>query len=118
MSATVTERLVALLQQQGVPHELLHHAPVYTSEEAAEVRGTSLASGAKALICKADGEFLMFVMPADRRLDSRQVRRQAGIRSLRFANREEVLELTGLKPGSIHHQILAHSPHGEGKQTN
>jgi Ala-tRNA(Pro) deacylase len=43
----------------------------------------------------------MFVMPADRRLASKLVRRTLGIRSLRFARREEVLELTGLSPGSI-----------------
>ena len=43
----------------------------------------------------------MFVIPADRKLSSRQVRRLCGWRKLRFANREEVLTLTGLTPGSI-----------------
>jgi Ala-tRNA(Pro) deacylase len=101
MSESVTERLIRLLKEHNVQHELMRHEPVFTSEEAAQVRGTSLASGAKALICKADGEFLMVVLPADRRLASRQVRRQAGLRSLRFASRSEVLEITGLTPGSI-----------------
>ncbi|MCY2992485.1 MAG: hypothetical protein NTY19_32080, partial [Planctomycetota bacterium] len=75
--------------------------PVYTSEEAARVRGTPLASGAKALVCKGEDRFVMFVVPADRKLDSRAVRRVNGWRKLRFATREEVLELTGLAPGSI-----------------
>jgi len=65
------------------------------------VRGTPLASGAKALICKADEQFVLFVMPADRRLDSREVRKQFGLRGLRFATREEVAALTGLEPGAI-----------------
>jgi Ala-tRNA(Pro) deacylase len=43
----------------------------------------------------------MFVLPADKRLASKKVRKRLGLRSLRFASREEVLELTGLKPGSI-----------------
>ncbi len=43
----------------------------------------------------------MVVMPADRRMASRRVRRSESIRSLRFASREEVAELTGLQPGSI-----------------
>jgi len=98
---TVLDRITALLQQQAVPFDLLRHAPVFTSEEAALVRGTSLASGAKALVCKADQRFVMFVMPADRRLDSKLARATLGIKSLRFATREEVLELTGLTPGSI-----------------
>ncbi len=65
------------------------------------MRGTRLASGAKALICKADEQFVLFVMPADRRLDSREVRKQFGLRGLRFATREEVAALTGLEPGAI-----------------
>jgi Ala-tRNA(Pro) deacylase len=91
----------ALLKSARVPFQVLRHEPVYTSEEAARVRGVELASGAKALVCKADDEFLMFVVPADRRLDSKGVRRGLGFRRLRFANREEVRQLTGLAPGSI-----------------
>ncbi len=98
---TILDRLVQRLESQGIAFRLLHHEPVYTSEEAAQVRGTPLASGAKALICKADKRFIMVVMPADRRMASRRVRRRESIRSLRFASREEVAELTSLKPGSI-----------------
>ena len=54
-----------------------------------------MSSGAKALVCKADERFVLFVMPADRRLDSAAVRRTLGIRSLRFATPEEVAQRTG-----------------------
>ena len=101
MSASVFQRIEALLTQQGVAFQVLRHEPVYTSEEAARIRGTPLASGAKALVCKGEDRFVMFVVPADRKLDSRAVRRVKGWRKLRFATREEVLELTGLAPGSI-----------------
>jgi len=98
---TVFDRLLALLDRHGVAYEVMRHAPVFTSEEAARVRGTPLASGAKALVCKADGRFVLLVMPADRRLDGRQLRKAFGIRSLRFATRDEVVELTSLVPGAI-----------------
>lgn len=98
---TVFARLKDFLTAHVVAFDVLQHEPVYTSEEAAAVRGTVLASGAKALICRADDRFVMFVLPADRRLSSKQVRRNTGIRSLRFATREEVLDLTQLTPGSI-----------------
>ena len=101
MSSTVFERLTEFLNAAGVQHAVLHHEPVYTSEESARVRGTTLASGAKALICKCDDRFLMFVMSADRRLSSKKVRQALQIRSLRFGSAEEVFEKTGLKPGSI-----------------
>lgn len=99
--ATVFEKLAAMLRDQDAAFDVLEHEPVFTSEEAAQIRGTSLSSGAKALICKAGESFLLFVLPANLRLASKQVRKQLGLRSLRFASREEVLELTGLKPGSI-----------------
>jgi Ala-tRNA(Pro) deacylase len=97
----IFDRLSGKLSAAGVPFDVLRHAPVYTSEEAAEIRGTTLASGAKALVCKADEQFVMIVLPADRKLASKLVRKSAGIKNLRFATKEEVAELTGLAPGSI-----------------
>jgi Ala-tRNA(Pro) deacylase len=101
MQESVVDRVESLLKQHGIAFQVLRHEPVYTSEAAARVRGTPLASGAKALICKGADAFVMFVVPADRKLDSHTVRRARGWKKLRFATREEVLELTGLAPGSI-----------------
>jgi Ala-tRNA(Pro) deacylase len=98
---TVFDRLSGKLTAAGVAFDVLRHEPVYTSEEAAAIRGTTLSSGAKALVCKADDRFVMIVLPADRKLASKLVRKSAGIKSLRFATKEEVLELTSLAPGSI-----------------
>ena len=61
----IFERLQRRLQEAGVPFDIMRHEPVFTSEEAARVRGAPLASGAKALICKVAERFVMFVMPAD-----------------------------------------------------
>ena len=101
MPPTIFQRVETFLRERGAAFDVLHHDPVYTSEEAAAIRGTSLASGAKALVCKGDAQFVMFVLPADRKLASKAVRKGQGWKKLRFANRDEVLELTGLQPGSI-----------------
>jgi Ala-tRNA(Pro) deacylase len=101
LSSNVLQRLKVHLAGRQVAYAESHHVPVYTSEEAAKVRGTPLSSGAKALVCKADERFVMIVLPADRRLASKDVRKSLGIKSLRFATREEVEQLTGLAPGSI-----------------
>lgn len=101
LESTVFERIQRLLDENGVTYDVLRHEPVYTSEEAAAIRGTPLASGAKALICKGDDEVVMFVLPADRKLASREIRRARKWRKLRFLSRDEILELTGLQPGSI-----------------
>ena len=99
--SSVFERLTVLLDDHQVIYDVSRHAPVFTSEEAARVRGAALASGAKALICKAGDNFVLFVMPADRRLDSKRARKALGVRGMRFATRDEVEQLTTLLPGSI-----------------
>ena len=97
----VHDRLLASPRAAGVPFTQMYHAPVYTSAEAARVRGTTLHSGAKALILKGNHGFVMAVIPADRPLDSRALRKHLKSKRLRFATKEEVLEMTGLTPGSI-----------------
>lgn len=101
MAQSVFERVERMLQDRGAEYSVLRHEPVYTSEQAAAVRGVPLASGAKALICKGDDTFVMFILPADRKLASKAVRARRGWKKLRFASREEVAEMTGLAPGSI-----------------
>src|SRR5437588_12948687 len=100
-SMSVFERIGSLLRERGVSFTVLRHEPVFTSEQAAAVRGTPLSSGAKALVMKAGEKFVMLVLPADRKLDSRKARSALGVKALRFASKEEVESLTGLQPGSI-----------------
>jgi len=98
----VLDRLVAALRGAGIGFSEMHHGPVYTSAEAAQVRGTTLHSGAKALILKGEDSFVMAVLPADMALDSNGVRKLLGVKRMRFATKEEVFEITGgLTPGSI-----------------
>src|SRR5262249_35256691 len=101
MTPTVFDRLSARLQEAGIAFTVLRHQAAFTSEEAAAVRGTPLSSGAKALVVKASDDFVLLVLPADRKLDSKKARAGLGVKSLRFASREEVEQLTGLQPGSI-----------------
>lgn len=101
MPESVFQRVRDLLESHGVPFDVLRHEPVYTSQQAADIRGVSLASGAKALVCKGGDEFVMFVMPADLKLAGKAVRRACKWRKLRFADGDEVRRLTGLEPGSI-----------------
>ncbi len=101
MSESAFERVESLLQRHGVHFDVLRHAPVFTSEEAAAVRGVPLATGAKALVCKVDSRLVMLVIPADRRLDSKQVRQALAIRALRFASADELRQLTGIAPGAV-----------------
>src|SRR5262249_27959423 len=91
-------RVQAKLTEAGIAFGVLRHAAVYTSEEAAAVRGVPLSSGAKALIVKAGDDFVMLVVPADRKLDSKKARAALGVKGTRFASREEGEQRGGLRP--------------------
>jgi Ala-tRNA(Pro) deacylase len=91
----------ALLHAKQIGFRELHHEPTLTSEDSARARGEELRIGGKALLMSCDGAFRLFVLPADRKVDSGAIRRELGIKKMRFATREELAELTGLVPGSV-----------------
>ena len=98
---TVTERLEVLLREAGAEFRVLEHAPVFTSEEAARVRGTTPEAGAKTLVVRAEGRYAHLVLPGNRRVDNARLRAVLGTRKLRFATAEELEMLTGCAPGAV-----------------
>jgi len=101
MSDDVLGRIRQMLTEAQVPYREVNHPPTLTSEESAAARGEELGVGAKALLLRTDDSYRLFVLPADRKLDSAAVRKQLGVKSLRFATREELSEATGLVPGAV-----------------
>ena len=97
----MSQRLEQWLREAGVAFEVLDHAPVHTSDEAARVRGTRLQHGAKALVVRAEDRFLHCVLPAHLKADNAALRAIVGTRRLRFATREELHRLTGCEPGAV-----------------
>ena len=100
-STPVTERLERFLREQGARFRIMEHAPVFTSEEAARVRGTPIESGAKALVFLAGDRPVHVVLPGARRVDNARLRAVLGSRTLRFATQAELLALTGCVPGAV-----------------
>ena len=97
----VTELLERFLREQGARFRIMEHAPVFTSEEAARVRGTPIESGAKALVFLAGDRPVHVALPGARRVDNARLRAVLGARTLRFATHEELLALTGCVPGAV-----------------
>lgn len=89
--------VAASVSFRQVPHE-----PTPISADAARARGEPIGCGAKALLLKTGEKFRLFVLPADRKLDSALVKRQLGVDRPRFASKEEPVALTGLVPGRCH----------------
>jgi len=101
MSLQTLERIRKYLNAAGISYREVEHEPTRTSEESAAARGESLRIGAKALLLRTDGIFQLFVLPADRKMDSTAIRRYLGIRKTRFASVEELDSLVSLVPGAV-----------------
>jgi len=92
-----------LLDDNGVEYEIFEHEPVYTSEQAAKVRGTDLKSGVKALVFKTEeGKYVMGLVAGDKRIDNKKLAKLVGTKKLRLARPEEVFKITACKIGSVH----------------
>jgi len=100
---------VAFLKEKGVDFKLSEHKAVLTSEEAAEVRGVTLASGAKAILLKDTGKklalegvpFYLAVQSASSKFASKTFKKLINTKSIRFATPEEVWNTTGCLPGAV-----------------
>jgi Ala-tRNA(Pro) deacylase len=90
------------LTSQAVTFREVHHEPTLTSEQSAKARGEELRVGGKALLMKGDDDqFRLFVLPADRKVNSAVLRQKFGFKKLRFATAAELEAATGLVPGSV-----------------
>ncbi len=98
-----TLELIALFIKKGTWFEVFVHEPVRTSEEASKLRhGYSIKNGAKALILKADKNFLMVVIPGDQKFDKLKLKALLGIKDISFATEEEVFKITsGVLVGGV-----------------
>jgi prolyl-tRNA editing enzyme YbaK/EbsC (Cys-tRNA(Pro) deacylase) len=101
MSQSVLEKIRNHLHTAGITFRELEHEPTRTSEESAAVRGEPLGVGAKAMLLKTEKVFRLFVLPADRKLNSTAIRRHFGASKMRFATVEELNDLIGLVPGCV-----------------
>ena len=91
-----------ILKENNVKYSLLEHEPVYTSEQAAQARRVPVTTGVKALVLKRDkGGFILVLVRADKRADFGMIAEKEGVRHVKLARPEEVLEVTGCEIGSV-----------------
>jgi Ala-tRNA(Pro) deacylase len=98
---TILNFIIDKLTTGNIAYSLINHKPTFTSEESAAVRNEPIENGAKALLLKADDTFLLVVMSAAKQLDSKKAKVALSAKKIRFATKDELLELTGLVPGSV-----------------
>jgi len=97
---TVFKKIKEILNASEIKYSLKHHEPVYTSEQASRVRGDELKQGAKAIIMNTGKDFVLIVLSAERKINSKKLKKILKSKSLSFAGHDKVKSL-GLESGSV-----------------
>ncbi len=94
------------LDGHKVKYEIIEHEPVYTSEEAARIRGFDLKSGIKSLIFKITKkdrhDFVLILVSGDKKVDNKKLAKILSADNVKLADPQEVFEKTGCEIGSCH----------------
>ena len=96
------QEIVKLLKTYNISYEDTEHEPVYTSAQAAKIRGISASQGAKALLLKCENGFILALLQGDRKLDSKKLKSLLKIKNLRFASPKEVKDTMGCEIGACY----------------
>lgn len=98
---TVLEQIVSLLNENHMDFIITEHKAVRTSEEAANVRGVDVKTGAKAMVVKSKDQFLLLVLPADKRINWKKIKAILEVKEIRFASEEEAEKVTHVEMGAV-----------------
>jgi Ala-tRNA(Pro) deacylase len=81
------------LDEQGVQYKLSHHPPVYSAQELAAVEHLPGMQVIKPVVVRADGEYVMCVLPASYRLDMSELRNQLHADDVKIAEEQALQRL-------------------------
>ena len=90
---SILKKLKESLDEARVPYEVYDHALAYTAQEIAQRQHIPGREMAKVVILKADGAYVMTVLPASRLISLPKVRVALGAKEIRLATESEFLSL-------------------------
>jgi Ala-tRNA(Pro) deacylase len=81
------------LKKNRVPYTTFRHEPAFTALQAAQLSHVRGRSWAKTVVCYADDQVILAVVPAHYKVDCDKLRELAGAAALRLASEQEMCEL-------------------------
>lgn len=109
-------KITALLDSLEIKYALTEHAPVTTSEEAAQVRGTHTGTGAKAMVIKIaqhpnpityqppnpyPSPYYLLVLPGNKKIDWKKIKTLLNTKDVSLISEEELKTVTGIERGGV-----------------
>lgn len=104
----VYQRIVALLSQHKLDYGVMEHPPEGRTDLASIIRGHPLKDAAKSMLVEVEGtaapdgrDYVLAVVPGDRRVDFAAIKHLRGGRKARLAPPDLAAQLTGCTMGAV-----------------
>ena len=98
---TLPNKIVSYLKKNQAKYDELVHKTVYTAYDAAQTLKKELKDVAKNLLVKADGTYALIVVPADKRLDLKKIKKALGAKKVSIPNESLMVKVLKIKPGVL-----------------
>ncbi len=96
------DKVASLMRELDIEGDIIHHEiSGRSSLEAAKALDVPLERILKALIFKEGDRYVFVITSGDKKVDLKKLRLISGLERPRLARHEEILSLTGYRPGSI-----------------
>lgn len=96
------KKILSKLKNSDVEYEVFEHEPVYTCEQAAEVRGITPQEGIKCLLLNSGEGRVLAITRGDKKVDLKKLASLEGVKKLKLANDKEVQKIAKCKIGCVH----------------
>ena len=87
--------VLEFLDKKHCQYKVTEHRPVYTAEQLAAIEHVSARKVAKPVVVRADGDYYLCVLPADRKIDLYAVQKHLEAKNVRLASEYEMGYLFG-----------------------
>ncbi len=87
--------VLEFLDEKKCHYRVTEHKPVYTADQLAAVEHVPPRKVAKPVVVRADGQYYLCVLPADRRIDLYAVQKHLVAKNVRLASEYEMENLFG-----------------------
>ncbi len=83
------KQITSLLDEKEIKYTIISHSPAFTAQEIAALSFISGKELAKTLILSLNGDLVMAVLPADKRLNLHGLKKKLGVDDIRLATESE-----------------------------
>ena len=99
---TTKDIILSKLKELDIPYKVFNHEPIMTMEQGKDIEKQMGVSAIKTLLlANHHKQFFMFLLPAEKKLDIKNLSSQIGCGHLSFASAEDINRLLHAYPGAV-----------------